>query len=429
MEDRHENDKLIIETNPIPFYKKKVFIISSIVSISVIAIITVVLIVALPGEKMCQLSFTHCFKCDKVHISQCGECNPGYYMPSDDQEKTNCKECTFENCANCTGTSNFPECIKCKERYNAVYKNGKIESCNRCEIGEGDKCLTCIEDSPQCSSCNPGYNLSSGGCFPFYIEAEYETTNDNETIYLIYGQFQEIQMNIFINGSEQNLNSNEYTFEKSGKHSVTLLSPPVKTLNGLFENNNYIISASIIDNTLTIWSLERIFSGATNLISANLSGVTVGFVSTAKYLFRDCHKLQSFIIPKSYEFLRTFDGMFQNCYSITSIDFNIILQNSNLDVTMENTFKNCKNLKNINFENTQLRTIVKINSMFNGRQSLSSVDVSNLVFGNSLTEDTMSYLFFDCYKLSLIDISSINAVEVERLLIFEKKNFLLMEQL
>ena len=23
MEDRHENDKLIIETNPIPFYKKK----------------------------------------------------------------------------------------------------------------------------------------------------------------------------------------------------------------------------------------------------------------------------------------------------------------------------------------------------------------------------------------------------------------------
>ena len=376
------------------------------------------LIVALPGEKMCQLSFTHCFKCDKVHISQCGECIKGYYMPSDDPEKKICKECTFKNCANCTGTSNFPECIKCRERYHAVYKNGKIDSCNLCEIGEGDKCLTCRERSPQCSSCNPGYNLSSGACVPFYIEAEYETTNDNETIYLIYGQSQEIQMNIIINGSEQNLSSNEYTFEKSGKHSVTLLSPRVKYIDGLFENNPYLINASIVDNSIFISSLERIFSGATNLISANLSGVTVGFVSTAKYLFRDCHKLQSFIIPKSYEFLRTFDGMFQNCYSLTSIDFNIILQNRYFEVTMESTFEGCKNLKNISFENTQLRIIKIITSMFNGCESLTSVNLTNLGLSDFFNNYNVNNLFYGCYQLSSIDISNLKVHEIEKVEIF-----------
>ena len=57
-----------------------------------------------------------------------------------------------------------------------------------CEIGEGDKCLTCKNN--KCTSCNPKYELINGKCIAtFSINATYESSSDNEKIFLINDKY------------------------------------------------------------------------------------------------------------------------------------------------------------------------------------------------------------------------------------------------
>ena len=422
MELPTENAKPIINQNyDIPFYKKKVFIISLIVSITIIVIISVVLAILLTKEKMCEQSNdTHCRKCDTEHKSQCAECYDGYYMPSDDPEKKICKKCTFKNCYQCSGTSNSQECLKCELYKYPIYKNGTIEECSNCDKGEGNKCLTCQELSDECFTCNPGYIQRGGRCYLFYIEAEYETTNDNETVYLISNTSLEISMDIVINGTRKNLITNEYTFEKSGIHAVTLLSPKVATLQGLFENNENLISASIIHNYPhydDFNKLENTFAGAKKLVSANISKINVGKLETVENLFKDCHSLKTVVFPKYFNILRKFNGMFQNCYSLTSIDFSNIILPESSQIYMNNAFENCTNLKYISFENSNFR-LVNVASMFRGCSSLTSLNISNFIF-QGVRHNRVNYMFYGCSKLSLIDISSLVCSSYSNIHIFD----------
>lgn len=58
----------------------------------------------------------------------------------------------------------------------------------KCEIGEEDKCMKC--ENNICISCNPKYDLINGKCKEsFSINATYQSTTDNETIYLINSDY------------------------------------------------------------------------------------------------------------------------------------------------------------------------------------------------------------------------------------------------
>ena len=277
--------------------------------------------------------------------------------------------------------------------------------CNYCDIGEGDKCLTCRAHWG-CATCNPGYILFEEYCIPFYIEAKYETTKDNETIYLIYNEYRDVSMYIMFNDSKENLTNNQYIFGNKGIHSVTLLSPKIDSLVGLFENNEYLISASII-NEGEIVSLERTFAWAKNLESTNISNINTKKLSSFQNIFKDCHSLKSVIFPKYYYYLRQLNGMFQNCYSLSSIDFSNVTIDNRFSILMNNIFENCSNLEDITFENSKINNINNISSMFRGCSSLKEVNVSNLGFAQIFSNRTINYMFYNCPSLTLIDISSI----------------------
>ena len=99
---------------------------------------------------------------------ECLECNEEYYLPNKLQDKTKCSKCPNENWKICDIFSN--NCIKCKNNYraNIDINSGLIKSCDLlCDLGEGDKCLTCEMKKGKeslCSSCNEGYKLINGKC-------------------------------------------------------------------------------------------------------------------------------------------------------------------------------------------------------------------------------------------------------------------------
>ena len=72
----------------------------------------------------------------------------------------------MDNCNKCQGIKNNDICIYCNYGfYEKLDENNKIESCNKCKIGEGNKCLTCSEiENNKCASCNPTYLLVNGEC-------------------------------------------------------------------------------------------------------------------------------------------------------------------------------------------------------------------------------------------------------------------------
>ena len=175
-----------------------------IVSTIIVVIVGVVLWLILTKEKECLYNKeTNCDSCDDEHISQCGKCREGYYMPSDDSEKKICQKCTTENCIECSGTNNSCTCNRCKKDYYVIYKNGNIDSCNSCDIGERSKCFTCYRQSDSCSSCNLYYNDYAGKCVTFYIIVKYEMSKDNETIYLIYDEPKNISIHINLDGKDE----------------------------------------------------------------------------------------------------------------------------------------------------------------------------------------------------------------------------------
>ena len=102
-----------------------------------------------------------CLSCNSTpgKIYQCGECNPGYYLPSDasDLDKKVCFKCE-EGCEICEGTKENKICIKCSVNY-LLFEGKCIKNC---EIGDNEKCKECrniIGLNYQCNACNNGYYL------------------------------------------------------------------------------------------------------------------------------------------------------------------------------------------------------------------------------------------------------------------------------
>ena len=127
-----------------------------------------------------------CKECD-LQKNECSSCNLGYYLPSDDDIKLECKSCSLSHCITCHGTKTSNICDQCDENYDLVTESG-IQLCKlheeevvvTCETGAGSKCLTCSEtDSSKCGSCNPSYKLVDGKCVLETIEIPEDDVSDN----------------------------------------------------------------------------------------------------------------------------------------------------------------------------------------------------------------------------------------------------------
>lgn len=114
-------------------------------------------------EPKCEIGENNFCKTCNEENNECETCNPGYYLPTDEEDKSKCKKCSDINnkCEECYGTKDNIKCLSCNNNYIPFYNNkNEIIECNPiCEIGDYELCKTCDKEKNKCSSCNEGYYL------------------------------------------------------------------------------------------------------------------------------------------------------------------------------------------------------------------------------------------------------------------------------
>ena len=378
-----------------------------------------------PGEK--------CLTCD-YSKGICNSCNDGYYLPTDDEEKTKCKKCSVENCQICEGTINSNICKLCYSDFRPIYENGKITQCRKdlCQIGPDDFCTACHETIENyCVGCNLGYILDNGKCILNYsFRATYFSESPYEKVYIING-FSNYITKLIVDGEEVQPTGMYYNFPEPKIHEVYVLikiPPQFASYDQLFYNLKNLLSIHFtpLFNTTMVESMILMFGQCFSLNYINvdvfdtrkvvrmtkmftnckkLSSIDITHFNTTKVIdtsemFSGCLSLTSINLSKFYSpKLGTASLMFAHCHSLTSIDLSDV--KSLALKRLEQMFDDCPKLEYINLNNVYTDQVLKMTSMFRNCSSLASVDLS--IFSTSSLSD-MDNMFEGCTSLTSIDL-------------------------
>ena len=149
-----------------------------------------------------------CKSCDEK-TNDCNACNKGYFLPSDENDKSKCKKCSDINdkCEECYGTKNNVKCLSCKNGYLPFYnENNEIIECNPlCQIGQNDFCKSCDFKNNKCSSCNEGYYLPTDDLYKLKCKKCEDIVKNCKKC---FGEINSVTCEDFIN--QNNINKFEY---------------------------------------------------------------------------------------------------------------------------------------------------------------------------------------------------------------------------
>ncbi len=307
-------------------------------------------------------------------------CSSGYYL-----DNRKCKKCTLENCDNCYLKGSIEICSSCNSLYFPIYDNKIIESCEKYDLGDEDKCLKSDSNTLQCLSCNLGYKLSGGECIPYYsFKAIFFTNENNQNINLINEGNKEDITEMIIDNNKVEACS-EFTFQKKGKHKVYFyLESQLVNMSEMFKNIRNMISIAFLSNfnTEDLMNMSDMFSGCSSLTSIDLSYFNTKNVALMSGLFNGCSSLESVDISSfNTENVFTMESMFNGCSSLASIDIsNFNTQNLQNAAFM---FYNCKNIKYLNIVNLDIKA--NFDNIFKG-MPFSSKIIMNEEFYQSLID-------------------------------------------
>ena len=170
--------------------------------------------------------------------------------------------------------------------------------------------------------------------------------------------------------------------------------------------------------------IEYMFCGMENLKTADLSGLDLSNVSSLKYLFTDCKKLTKVIWPDmtdnniryiSYTFagceslteepmdfdfvnLRSVNGLYKNCFGLTSVDLSNIDMHAVKDAS--HLFEGCKNLSCFKLP-SDLGSLRDFGYMFAFCESLVEPDFSSIHVGKDFL--SAIFMFYGCKNLKKIN--------------------------
>ena len=306
-----------------------------------------------------------CLTCNDDN-GECKDCNKGYFLPTDADNKYQCQKCSDENCEECSGTISLDICKKCKKDYQ--FLNGKCEIIN-------------------------------------VITATYNTLNDNENITLM-NRIQNVEIiSEFIDG--ENISKIEYShlFKNNGTHEAIFILnlQNSDSFNDMFKNIYNLVTIHFTNfYSENIKTMMNMFQGCKSLISFNFSELSTQNLKNTQYMFQNCPSLESVDISNiTADNLENMSFMFHNCISLTSFD----LSNFHFPKLkrMNVMFQGCSSLTFINISNFQGEMVTTIDHMFYGCSRLTSLDFSTFIIDKV---NDMAYLLFDCYNLNFIDISS-----------------------
>jgi len=321
-------------------------------------------------QKQCSQCPNNCQKCNSIdnYNVNCTECDTGYYLARTEViQYTNfysnpmffhkCLKCNITGCTQYKPNSNICICIQCDSSETERIKNSNIDneyiSCyGRCEIGGLDKCKTCGNNIGECGQCNEGYVLNSTGkCILFsqyfHVYAKYKTTLKNQNVQLLYRNSISYMI---IDGKVINNPQNYYTFPLPGEHLVYMLFHNGIAFGNLFSDTIRLTYIEFLPKAkeLSIGYMNYCFSGCTNLEYADLSNLNLTNNQCYENLFRNNKKLKKVIFPNEYFGNNAiyFYEMFYGCQALTSIDLS---KARNIKAQYYySMFYGCNKLKSIN---------------------------------------------------------------------------------
>lgn len=120
-----------------------------------------------------------CKKCNETNPSKCGSCNEGYFLPTDLNDKKECKKCP-ENCTECSGTINNITCTQCETSFYKIVDG-------RCVLKDISYylffCLDCEDNGFSCYRCKDGYYLNENDiCDPWGDNVKKSHEENNKII-------------------------------------------------------------------------------------------------------------------------------------------------------------------------------------------------------------------------------------------------------
>ena len=276
--------------------------------------------------------------------------------------------CSLEGCKICNDNSENNECILCNDDFEAIYDNNqKIIKCNR--IYE--------------TSCDIGYKLVNGKCkVDYLIKVTYLTNSENQRINNLFNfNYVNYISRMIIDGKDVNPCS-AYNFPNKGYHTVyyKFKESSSPSLDQIFFNIQEITEVSFSDfnEYLPSLSFPSLFSRCTQLTSVDLSKISFG--SNRKY---------------------SLENMFKNCSNLKYVNFNL-KKNLVLETTVENMFYGCKSLLSVDLSKLDFKYVSNFENMFYDCNSLSSINLNSVYLKSA---NNINYMFYNCFSLTSLDLS------------------------
>ena len=339
----------------------------------------------------------NCLTCNPSDKS-CTNCKPGYFIPNDSENNSNCEKCSLENCEKCEGEKNNNNCILCKnEFFTKKGQDNKIQSCNKkCQIGNDEKCKECDNQNNICLVCKDGYyiptndelKLGCKSCSLNNCKTCHGTKNEDICEVCEEGYEPEIENGKIkkckINNCE--IGEKEKCLTCSGiENECGSCNPSYILVDGKCETsftfnakysilnpNDYV---QIIDKSKIPYIKNIYVDGESRNKNEVNSNGNFKFETTGEHIVEMLLEINNDIF---YE-------LFRDCKNLISVQFNTIKNDidNNIKITsMQGIFKNCEKLTSIDISKIETKYVENISYMVYGCSKLTSIDFSNNNFEN-----------------------------------------------
>ena len=230
-----------------------------------------------------------------------------------------------------------------------------------------------------------------------------------------------------------NKNEDNFNFHLKAKYFSNSPHEIVYFINKLYDK---FIEVIIINNTLKInsyfynipepglhealisikleklYSIDYFFSGISNLIYIDFYNISENNnFQTLKGVFKDCQNLRNINFNKfSFKKIIDLSLLFANCESLTHFYPPLHLTEKITNISY--MFANCHSLKSIDFTNFNIKNVKDMSGFLYGCSNLTSVDFKNF---KSINIINMEYLCAGCSSLKSINLEFLETNKLENL--------------
>ncbi len=243
-----------------------------------------------------------------------------------------------------------------------------------------------------------------------YIKGEQKTCYNENYTDGTYARIDRKDAPGYFTQNEKSTNGYIYLHEESG--TLTLFGDVTKTMINEYKFNNKVKSITAADGCILPSDCSYMFGESNyyweNVSRINLSNADASNVKNANGMFRFLSASYIDISNLNFSKAEKMNSMFEGCISLSSLNLKSIVTHN--VTNMSKMFYDCRQLASITgLDAFDTSSVTDMSYMFANCSSLSSLDLSS--FDTSNVND-MSNMFSDCYSLSSLDFSSFDTSNV-----------------